>query len=631
MFPTGSDDQTIDAILRGTGLEQAIVNGYNDASRLFMENKLDAALVICLSLLKKAPANSAVLNLAGSALYRKKMLPEAESLLLTANEIAPETEEITLNLVRVLRKRKQTRRAADVLEQGLACNPDSVRMLSILGEILYYDRQFAAAAQTFERLLAIEPGNVDSLFRLACAYQECDMTEAAFDAYWKILALSPDHPDTHVNLAQIYKSLGNHDKSMELFQRAADLVPDDPAHASRALFCLNYTFADGDQFLEKAVQWAEKHADPQPSGPLPAPQGKRAGDRIGLGFLSADYTRHPVGTLFLPVLERLDRDRFDIHCFSNVGIEDDMTALYRSMAPNFHEIKHLDDRSARSLIQSRNIDILVDLSGHSNGNRLGVLAGKPAPVQIMWLGYFNTTGMAAMDYVLADGVNIPPGQEVFYREKVLRLADSFFPYTPPHARALARREPSVPVNFGCFNDSGKINDTVLTAWASILGNVPGSRLYLKSRTFSDQWVRDLFLDRAIGQGIEPHRIIFLGPSDYAAYLADYAKVDIALDPFPYSGGATTADALSTGTPVLTCPFNSFGSRLSASILSACDLDTLVCTSVEDYIDKAVRLGTEPCLLSTVTENLHRSFAASRFCDVERFTRNFEQVLLTTVN
>ncbi|BDQ32634.1 O-linked N-acetylglucosamine transferase, SPINDLY family protein [Pseudodesulfovibrio portus] len=612
-------------------MEQAIVNGYNDASRLLMENKLDAALAVCLSLLKQAPGNSAVLNLAGSTLYRKKMLPEAESLLLAANEIAPEIEEITLNLVRVLRKRKRIQPAINILEQRLACNPASSRMLSTLGEIFYYDSQFAAAARVFEQLLTIEPGNVDGLFRLACAYQECDMTEAAFDAYWKILALSPDHPDAHVNLAQIYKSLGNHAKSLELFQRAADLVPGDPAHASRALFCLNYTFAEGSRLLEKAMQWADKHTDCLSSDQPLARRKTRADGRIGLGFISADYTRHPVGKLFLPVLKCLDRDRFDVHCFSNVDIEDDMTALYRSVAPNFNEIHHLDDRSACSLIQSRDIDILVDLSGHSNGNRLGVLARKCAPVQIMWLGYFNTTGVAAMDYVLADEINVPPGQEAFYREKVLRLADSFFPYVPSSETAPAKRDQAAPINFGCFNDSGKINDTVLTAWAAILENVPKSRIYLKSRTFSDQWVKNLFLDRAMRLGIAPHRIIFLGPSDYDAYIKDYAKVDIALDPFPYSGGATTADALSTGTPVLTCPFDSFGSRLSASILSACDLDNLVCTSIEDYIARTVRLGTDHSLLTTTTDTLLRNFASSRFCDVERFTRNFEQVLLTTLN
>lgn len=611
-------------------MEQAIVTGYNDASRLFMEDKLDAALVICHSLLKVAPGNCAVLNLAGSTLYRKNMLVEAEALLSVAVAIAPGTEEVVLNLVRVLRQQKRTRRAINTLEQGLACTPESARMLSTLGEILYYDRQFDAAVKAFERLVELDPTNVDALFRLACSYQECDMTKAAFDAYGRILKTNPNHSNTHVNLAQIYKSLGEHEHSLELFQRATDLAPHDSSYSSRAIFCMNYSFTSGEQFLETAVQWAAAYTDPLTKTAQLPRRAKRTNGRVGLGFLSADFTRHPVGKLFLPVLKRLNRNSFDIHCFSNVQIEDEMTASYRSVTPNFHPINELDDADAYDLIKNQDIDILVDLSGHSNGNRPGVLARRASPVQIMWLGYFNTTGMRAIDYVLADAVNIPPEQEKYYQERVLRLADSFFPYAPSVRSPLPPKKTDGPISFGCFNDSGKINNTVLKAWASILHRAPDSRLILKSKTFSDQWVRNHFLDRAIHQGMPVHRILFLGPSDFDQYLRDYAKVDIALDPFPYSGGATTADALSMGVPVLTCPFDSFGSRLSSSILTACDMNELICSDVDDYIDRAIRLTTNPGLLSATTEKLRRSFPTTRLCDVDRFTQNFQEVLLGTI-
>ena len=611
-------------------MNQAIVNGYNDASRLFKENKLDATLVLCQSLLKLSPANSAVLNLAGSALYRKQMFSEAESLLTIAVELAPQAEEIILNLARVLRKQKQPRRATSVLEQGLSGLPDSTRLLSALGEILYYNRRFDTAADIFERLLNLTPDNLDTLFRLACSYQECNRTEDAFDAYREILKRQPDHPEALVNLAQIYKSLGDHNKSQNLFLKSSQLTPNDPIFASRALFTMNYNFTKGDQFLKKAMHWAEKHADPHFPAMPPVLSTNPVRDRIGLGFISADFTHHPVGKLFMPVLERLNRDHFAVHCFSNVQIEDGMTKRFRSMSPNFHEIQTLDDAAACDLIQGIGIDVLVDLSGHSNHNRLGVLARKPTPIQITWLGYFNTTGMKAMDYVLADPITIPADQEQYYRERILRLKDSFFPFVPhsmPHSLSVR----NTPVNFGCFNDSGKINDTVLKTWSAILHKTPDSRLFLKSKTFSDQWVRNLFLNRAMFQGIAPHQIIFLGPSSYGEYLKDYDKVDIALDPFPYSGGATTADALSTGTPVLTCPFESFGSRLSSSVLHACDMDELVCENLNDYVSKAVRYANDTELLSTVTNRLRQTFPSSRLCDVDRFTKNFEQVILGVLN
>lgn len=613
-------------VVRRTVLEKEILIGYQEASGLFWEEKVDEALEVCLSLLKRFPSNAPLLNLAGSSLYKKNMLPEAESVLSAAHKLAPETEEITLNLVRVLRKMDQTTRALIILKKTLVHRPNSPRLLSALGEIHYFSKNFELSAELFEKTLLIEPGNTETLFRLACAYQEIDRTEDAFIAYKRILELSPSHPEACVNLGQIYKSLGDHEASMALFRKSAALKPDDPAYSSRALFCRNYSFAAGEQLLREAVQWADKFAAPFEPETVDRPP-KTPTSPFKLGFISADFSMHPVGKLLLPVIQLIDKNLFDVHCFANVQIEDEMTRKFKKTVPNYYDIKDMNDHAVQNMIKGIGIDILIDLSGHTNFNRLGVLAGKPAPTQIMWLGYFNTTGMKSMDYVLADWVNIPPGNDKFYQEAVLRLPDSFFPYVTDESLPIPDRDPSAPMSFGCFNDSGKINDKVLEAWSAILKEVPDSRLILKSKTFSDHWVRDIFIERAMKQDITPHRLIFLGPSSYHDYLQAYSMVDIALDPFPYSGGATTADALSTGTPVLTCPFDSFASRLSASILKACDMNHLVCNDLEEYVSKAIALATDNVLLNEVREKLRSSFKTSRFCDVKRFTRDFEQTLL----
>lgn len=610
-------------------MENEVIVGYNEASKLFWDDKLDESLQVCLKLLKHFPSNAAILNLAGSSLYKKKMLNEAESLLSMAHEISPEIEEITLNLARVLRDLNKAGQAIVVLEETLDHKPSSPRVLSALGEIHYFNKQFDLAAARFKKVVRLTPQDVDALFKLACSLQEIDKTEEAYSLYKQILEINHSHAETYVNLGQIYKSLGDHETSIKLFRRSAELKPDDPSYASRALFCSNYVSVSGEQLNNEASQWAERFANPLT--PKKKAHTTREPSRpIKLGFISADFSMHPVGKLLLPVIKKLDTSLFDIHCFSNVQIEDEMTRRYRETVHNFHTIRNIDDKSASEMIQKAGIDILIDLSGHTNFNRLGVLARKPAPYQIMWLGYFNTTGMKAMDYVLADSVNIPPTHDKYYSEKVLRLADTFFPFALPEKPFIPKNKKTNQTTFGCFNDAGKITDKVLETWSTILKEVKDSRLILKSKTFSDQWVRNRFIERSIRYGISPHRLIFLGPSTYREYIEAYSMVDIALDPFPYSGGATTADALFTNTPVITCPLDSFASRLSASILTACDMDQLVCHGLDDYISKAITLGSDATYLDKISTELKNTFAKSRFCNVDRFTRNFEETMLSII-
>lgn len=605
-------------------MENSILKGYQRATQLFEKGQLDAAVSVCFALLKIVPSSPAILNLTGSILFHKNLLSEAASILSSAYELASESEEICLNLVRVFRKTGQTGKALQCLRKSLLIKPDSFRMLYFLGEILYHDKQFEAAVPVFEKLLEVKPDDPELLFRLSCSYDEAEHLEAAFKTYERLLAKDPDHIGACINLAQLYKSMGDLQTSAQLLHKAVDLDPDNPLYYSFILFNLNYQFASGEAFLKKASHWADKFFD-ESSDELPLIVDDNTPIRIG--FISADFYKHPVGRLFFPVMTQIDSTKFEIHCFSNVQIPDKLTELYKNTAANYHDIRSMNDSTVTTFIRNLGIDILVDLSGHTNFNRLGVIAQRAAPVQIMWLGYFNTTGLKNMDYILADWITVPEGNEKFYCEKVLRLADSFFPYSVPRNVDIVDSRDPERIAFGCFNDSGKINDKVLEVWAEILNKVPNSRLYLKSKTFSDSWTRRYFIERAEKIGLDSQQLFFLNSSEYHKYLQDYGKIDICLDPFPYSGGATTADALFTGTPVLTCPFITFASRLSASLLSACDMDQLICANLEEYVQKAITLANDCKILTDLRQELHEKFATSRLCNLQRFTRNFENILL----
>jgi protein O-GlcNAc transferase len=337
-----------------------------------------------------------------------------------------------------------------------------------------------------------------------------------------------------------------------------------------------------------------------------------------------------VATLFAPVIERHDRSRFDIHCYYNYPSEDVVTQRIRRAADHWVDIHAWNDEMLAQRLRDDGIDVLVDLAGHTSYGRLRAYAGKPAPVQVSWLGYFATTGMTQMDAFITDPYSSPPGQEVWFSESLLRLPDTRFTFEAhdfyPEPGEPRRREPGA-VTFGCLNNLAKINDGVLPAWAALLDQLPKSTLLIQALALEDAPNREAFLARCERSGIARARIELRPWTELKDSARTYHDIDIALDPFPFCGGMTSFDALWMGVPVVTLAGELIAGRQTAAMLSNLGLGEFIAKDVEAYVAIATRLANDPARLDHLRATLRTTFAASPLCDHDKFTRALEEAYL----
>jgi protein O-GlcNAc transferase len=377
------------------------------------------------------------------------------------------------------------------------------------------------------------------------------------------------------------------------------------------------------------VKWDDRHAAPLRTAWRPHPNSREPDRRLRLGFLSADFGFHPVGYFLIRTLENLDPTQCDVVCYSDRTVVDHLTTRFQAAATTWREVSRLSDEELAEQIRADGIDILFELAGHTYGNRLLVFARKPAPIQITWIGYEGTTGLRSIEYLLADRHVIPPGAECDYPENVLRLPDSYICYDPPSEAPSVGPLPARTnghVTLASFNNPAKINSDLIDVWTEILRQSPQAKLLLKYHGLDDdrtqQRLRAQFLDR----GLAADRFALSGWSSFSDLLAEYNQVDIALDPFPFSGGATTCNALWMGVPVITCPGETFASRHGLSYLSALGLTELIANDRDQYVRLAVGLTEDLDRLATMRGHLREQMADSPLCDGRRHAANLLQVL-----
>ncbi len=324
--------------------------------------------------------------------------------------------------------------------------------------------------------------------------------------------------------------------------------------------------------------------------------------RLRVGFVSADFGRHPVGYFLIRALENLDRGQCETVCYCNRMIKDELTARFQAASTIWRDVSRLSDQALTEEILADRIDILFDLAGHTAGNRLLVFARKPAPVQVTWAGYVGTTGLRAMDYVLADRYEVPSEAEAHYCEKVLRMPDGYVTYDPPSYAPLVAPLPALKrgyVTFGSFNNRAKITPQTVEVWAKVLDHVPQSRLVLKYKTMSNPSIARGLAEEFANHKVDPGQLECLGWSAHPALLSEYNRIDLALDPLPYNGGLTTCEALWMGVPVLTCPGETFASRHSLSHLSTVGLTETIARTLDEYVELAVTLARDLSRLASL--------------------------------
>jgi predicted O-linked N-acetylglucosamine transferase (SPINDLY family) len=352
--------------------------------------------------------------------------------------------------------------------------------------------------------------------------------------------------------------------------------------------------------------------------------------RLRVGLVSGDLRAHPVGYFLETLLREIDPEKIELIAYPTNPAEDQFSKRLHAHCAAWHPLVGMTDATAAARIHADGVHILLDVSGHSAHNRLPVFAYKPAPVQVTWLGYLATTGVPAIDYLLADAWTLPVTEEPSFTEKIWRLPETYICFTPPDMDVPVSTLPALTegsVTFGSFNSLTKMTDEVVALWSRVLKAVPGSRLYLKTRQLMEPGARQRVVERYAAQGIGEDRLILedVVPGR-AEHLATYNRMDIALDPFPYSGITTSCEALWMGVPVLTLAGERFLSRQGVGLLMNTGLPEWIASGPDDYVARAVLHAADLQVLAALRPTLRDRFLASPICDAKRFARHFEQAL-----
>jgi len=590
-------------------------------------------------------------------------------------ELKPDYAEAHYNLGLALQDLGEAEKAVASLRQAVKLKPDYAEAHNNLGRALQDLGKLDEAIVCHRRALELKPDYAEASYNLGNALKDQGKLNEAVLCYRRAARLNPDHAEGHNNLGNALRELGKLDEALACFRRALELKPEyanahnnlgnalnDQGRPEEAVACyrraveLNPDYADAHSNLLLALQYctgvtpaalADAHAEYDRRHAMPLRSGERgagrrergatqrvpghpeATPRLRLGFVSPDLGRHPVGNFLIRVLENLSPELQQTFCYSDRIVKDEVTSRIQAMTAAWRDVHGMTDQRLAERIRADRIDVLFDLAGHTGHNRLLVFARRAAPVQITWLGYVGTTGLRAMDYILADRHLIPAEAEPHYCEKVLRMPDDYACYSPPTDAPPPGPLPAMErgyVTFGSFNNLCKITRQVIEVWAGILHRVPRSRLVIRYRGLDDAGTRQRFLDLFAERGIAGGRLDLVGWSPFANRMDLYNEVDVGLDPFPYSGATTTCDALWMGVPVITCPGSTFASRQSLTHILTLGLDELVAGDVPDYLDRASRLSEDLSALTRMRADLRRRMAASPLCDGKRFAENLTFVL-----
>ncbi len=523
----------------------------------------------------------------------------------------------------------QNKTAIKLLQKAIESKPDYAEVHYNLGVIFQKIGQLQLAEYSYKKAVAFDPTYSKAYCNLGAVLQNQMCLNEGAANYRKAISVKPDNAEAHNNLAMLFQEKGELSEAVDCFQKALTFKPDYPSAHSNLLFHLNYmpNISAKDIFNE-SEKWEQQQAQKIVEAKQVYTNVKEKDRRLRIGYVSPDFRTHSVSYFFAPLLTARNREKFEVFCYSNVEEPDDTTDRMEKESDTWRSIVGMSDKDVVSQIRRDEIDILIDLAGHTRGNRLLVFAYKPAPVQISYLGYPNTTGLSTIDYRITDALADLVGKaDELHTEKLIRMSRSFLCYIPPEGTPpVQKKNSNSEITFGSFNNRPKISSDVIRLWADVLNRVPNSSLVLKAKQLSDSGVQEDLLKIFATNGIDSDRIKFYGWVESSFnHFELYNQIDIALDTFPYNGTTTTCEALWMGTPVVTLSGASHAGRVGVSLLTNVGLGDLIAESEEDYIEKAVALAKDTARLKHFYENLRGMMAASPLMDAIGFTRELEAI------
>ncbi len=602
------------------------------------------------------------INLA-AALQEGQIFNEARNAYKRALEIEPDSPVVLNNLGELERASGNTTIAREYFETVIQRSPDFVSAHNNLGNVLRDLGLLNEAEKSYREALRLKRGNAEAHVNLGNLLKDLGKFHDAEDNYRVAIQLKPSFDAAHRNLGMLLKACGKHTDSIKSFETAIACNPSfaeahndlgnalsqlgqpekaiasyraairfDPdyegAH-SNLLLTLNYAqgMKPPTMLMEAERYGAMVSSKAEDKFTSWATESKTAPLRIG--FVSGDMKNHPVGFMVEGLLRHINKNQIEVVAFPTKTETDDLTDRIKPLFCSWVPLDGESNYELAKTIYRQNIQILFDLSGHTAHNALPIFAHKPAPIQVSWFGYFATTGLPEMDYLLGDPVVTPVEEADHLLEKQWQLPETYFCSQPPNIDMPVGSLPALEnefVTFGCFNNLVKVNASVIELWASILQRIPRAKLYLKTFQLTDRQLKNRIRQEFSAYGISPTRLILDGPSDREGLLACYRRVDIALDPFPCPGGMTSLEALWMGVPVLTLKGDCFVSHVGETIAHSIGHREWIATSAEDYLAKAVAFSNNLPFLSRLRAGLRSKALRSSLFDCESFANRFEAAL-----
>jgi len=618
---------------------------FNLANAFKEQKRLAEAVALYLKAIELKPDQAVAYNNLGNCYRELGRLDESRRSLARAIHLRPTYAEAYLNLGNALTSSGRPVEGEACCREALRLQPQLAEAWIDLGAALFAQDRTAEAAEAYRRATEIAPLRAEAHENLGLALVELDRPTDAVAAFRRAVAAAPDRAESWSHLIRGLMTQRRFAEADACYQRIVDLQLDDPQTLSRWLYGQFYR-PDSTlrSIAENHARWNARHGTPDlprmaprrdggdvetgagEDGPgalaagaeerVPVRREPMVGRPLRVGLVSGDFGQHPVGCLTIRTLEALPPLGFEIVCYSTHPLQGAIKDRFQKCAAVWREVQPVPEADLAALIAADQIDVLIDLAGHSPGNRLAAFARRPAPVQATWIANEGTTGLTAMDYFLADEHSVPRAAEPFYCERVVRLP-SYVSWDPPAAAPPLGPSPAAsgtPPAFGSFNNPAKYHAGVAGLWSRVLQRLPGSRLLLQYRSLTDQTVQRDLLDLFAAQGIDAGRLEFRDWQPYGQMLDSYRQIDVALDPFPFGGGVTTCEALWMGVPVVTWPGETFASRHSCSFLHTVGLPELVAGSADAFVEIAVALAQDLPRLQALRTTLRQRVAASPLCD-----------------
>ncbi len=621
----GQLDQAIASYRRAIEIAPDLADAHSNLGfALNVKGRFDEAIAAGRHALRINPKLvEAHINL-GNALQGKGQLNDAIACYRQAIRLNPDLAQAHNNLGNALMSIGQLDEAIACHRQAIRLNPDLAEAHYNLGLALEGNAQFDEAIAATRQALRLKPDYAEAYVSLGNALGDIGQLEDAIAANRQALRFKPDYAKAYNNLGNL-GDIGQLDDAIACYRQAIRLKPDYPIANSNLIFTMNFhPDCDSAAILREARQWDERHGKPLRHLIRPHNNSRDADRRLRIGYVSPDFRRHVVGWNLLPLLRQHDREHFEVFCYSSVTRPDAMTEQLRACSDQWREVAPLSDERLAEQIRADGIDVLIDLSLHTAGNRLRTFAMSPAPVQITYLGYCGTSGVEAMHYRFSDWQLDPPEQDLScYSEQTLRLPETYWCYAPGGAAPEPSDLPAERnhhVTFGSMNQFAKVSSAAMDLWCEILKRTPLSRLLIHAPRGEYLSATRARFDR---RGVAPDRVEFVDRQTWDPYMRTYHRIDIALDTFPYNGGITTCDALWMGVAVITLSGHTPVGRGGGSILHNVGLADLAAFSPEEYANLAVGLAGDIPRLSGLRKTLRPRMQASPLMDAPRFARNVE--------